>query len=243
MAIKSGDDLESAAAKTVQAKYTKEINLVLRICNLTSQIVQIPLEEGKRLSKAEIVRTLLLQRVIADLRCLVLVAELGYGIQAVAHATSVFEAWLTIEAVCEEADASRWLSHTRKDVSFGQVKAMLRKVFATLPDKEPGDREKLVDRHYDHYSELCMVKHLNPIVERARGYIRDGKELIFVHGPDIGETGLHHVFFALDSGAMHAWFCLIAVSKHGLRLTAEMAEEMEKIRKDIQSSRPKPESS
>ncbi|HTW88438.1 MAG TPA: hypothetical protein VMD75_10570 [Candidatus Binataceae bacterium] len=239
MATKRGEDLETIAKKTIDTKFTDHINLAFRICNLASQIVQIEPEKGKRLSKAEIVRTLLLQRVIADLRCLVLDAERGYGIQSVAHATSIFEAWLTIEAVRDEADAKRWLNHTRTDISFDQVKTMLRKVLAVIPEKKSGDRERLVNRHYEHYSELCMVKHLNPIIERARGYIREDKQFTFVHGPDISEKGLQHVLFALDSGVLHAWYCLLGVGKHGLRLTGAMAEEMEKIRKGVQTSRPK----
>ncbi len=115
---------------------------------------------------------------------------------------------------------------------------LLKTAIAGLREKKPGDHDRLVALHYAHYGELCMTKHLNPIVERARGYIREGNQTKFVHGPDVSEMGLQHVLFALDSRARHAWFALLAFTKHGPQLTKEMMLEMQSISSEIRTILP-----
>jgi hypothetical protein len=239
MAMKRGEVLEASAKVAVRAHFAPQIKLALRIFNLGSEIIQLP-PEGEKLSKCEIVRRLLLQRIVTDLRCSTILSELGYGIQAAAHATSIFEAWVTIAAIKEEADAIRWLNHTRKDISFDKIKKLLRTALGSTPEKKPGDRERLIARHYAHYGELCMTKHLNPIVERARGFVLVGDRTKFVHGPDVSKQGLHHVRFALQSSALHAWFALIAFTR-GRRLSQEMLLEMKGISRQIRGQEPQSE--
>jgi hypothetical protein len=234
MATKRGEDLESAAKAVIRVEMGRLLNLAVRLFNLCSEIIQLQPSVTK-LSRSEIVRRLLLQRVITDLRCSTILSELGYGIQAAAHATSIFEAWVTIAAIRDEAAATRWLNHKQERASFGKIDKLLRAALANVPEKKSGDRERLLKRHLEHYGQLCMAKHLNPIVERARGYIREGKILTFVHGPDISAKGLNHVLFALYSSALHAWFSLLAITKHGPPLTEAMMAEMKEISSEIRA--------
>jgi hypothetical protein len=53
-----------------------------------------------------------------------------------------------------------------------------------------------------------MAKRLNPIVERRRGYLMEGEQIEFVHGPDLSEQGLRDILFAVHSGAHFAMFAL-----------------------------------
>jgi hypothetical protein len=237
MATKRGEDLESDAITKVRAALGLPLNASLRAFNLISEVIQLG-PFGRKLSNVTKVRLLLLQRVVTDLRCCTILAERGYGIQAAAGAASVFEGWVTLAAIRDEKTAIEWASHQREDVSFGQIKKLTK---AAVKDsvREVKDVEKLAAQHYDHYRQLCMPKHLNPIVERNRGFIRTGTQIEFVHGPDLSEQGLRHVLYAIHSSAKFAMMALWTfVSAEGPPLTGEMMSEMSSITSELDATGP-----
>jgi hypothetical protein len=84
-----------------------------------------------------------------------------------------------------------------------------------------------------------MAKHLNPIVERRRGYLMKGKQIEFVHGPDLSEQGLWHILFAVHSGAHFAMFALLAFNcKEEPPLTQGMKSELEAILSELRATQP-----
>jgi hypothetical protein len=85
--------------------------------------------------------------------------------QACALAAGIYEGFATIGAVVDEATANKWVEHNKEGVSFGSIRHLTRESFKNVAGTSEG-----ADRIYDEYRQLCIPKHLNPIVERLRGY-------------------------------------------------------------------------
>jgi len=237
MATKRGEDLETEAMAKTEAKLGRPLNAAIRTFNLISEVVQLGPAVTK-LSAATKVRLLLLQRIITDLRCCTILAQRGYGIQAAAGAACVFEGWVTLSAIRDEPSAIEWVNHQKEDVSFGQIKRMTKAAVKSIVD-DANDVEILAGQHYAHYRQLCMAKHLNPIVERNRGFIRRGKEIEFTHGPDLSKQGLWHIHYAVHSSALFAMYGLGAFCcVEGPPLTDEMKSEVSLIHAELQDTRP-----
>ncbi len=237
MATKRGEDLESDAIAKVRGELGRPLNATIRAFNLISEVVQLGPPGGK-LSNPTKLRLLLLQRIATDLRCCTILAERGYGVQAAASASSVFEGWVTLSAIRDEKAAIKWASHQREDVSFGQIKKLTTAAVESMVD-DAKDVERLAGQHYDHYRQLCMAKHLNPIVERNRGFIRKGKQIEFVHGPDLSKQGLWHILFAIHSSARFAMMGLWTfISAEGPPLTDEMMSEMSLVNSELEATGP-----
>jgi hypothetical protein len=179
MAERMAGDLEQHAMDVLAIELSQPLELVDAVLNQISRVWG--LEERVKLSKGRIVRTLLLQRLQNDLRCCRLLAERGYPMQAAGQAASVYECWVNIAAIVDEPTALRWLEHDKEAASFGSIRDLTVGA-ATLLEK-PGKAKFF----YQQYQQLCMPKHLNPLIERERGFrIRlEEKEFEFQEGPDM----------------------------------------------------------
>lgn len=65
---------------------------------------------------------------------------------------------------------------------------------------------------YSQYQQLCMPKHLNPIVERSRGYKLDGNAVQFKPGPDTSELAIRHGWYALERASRFANLALFTIA-------------------------------
>ncbi len=148
-----------------------------------------------------------MQRVQNDLRCCVILVERGYPLQAASQAAGIFEAWVTLANIKSEEDAIKWLSHTSEGESFGSIRRLTRDALKNIV----GDTKRL-DKWYSQYQQLCMPKHLNPIVERARGYTLEGKILQFRPGPDTSEIAIKHSWIALERASLFANLALFTIA-------------------------------
>src|SRR5215469_3543320 len=157
------DELEGKAIHDLTIALREPLEVAYQVLNAISRLCA--LETPGTLTKAQIVRMLLLQRLQNDLRCCCLDAVRGYPLQAATHAASVYEGWVNIASIVDEPTALRWLNHKSEAASFGSVRGLTEEALETVL----GNREKAI-RLYAQYQQLCMPKHLNPIVERARGY-------------------------------------------------------------------------
>src|SRR5262249_14976530 len=149
----------------------------------------------KKLPGVKFVRLLLLQRIQNDLRCCVLLVERGYALQAAALAAGIYEAWVTIANIKSDKDAVKWLSHAKKNESFGKIYELTKKALtdrARMAGADLKEVKKKVKEYYSLYGQLCTAKHLNPMVERNRGYDFDPKDksVRFRPGPDTTEREL-----------------------------------------------------
>lgn len=203
MADKRIIDLEAAIEK-MRVELREPLVVASLVFNLISPLVELPAEDT-RLPKDLIVRSLLLERVQNDLRCCMLLAERGFPIQACALAAGIYEGFATIGAIVDEAAANKSLEHDKEEVSFGPTRNLARESFENIAQTSEG-----ADRVYDEYRER-MPKHLNPIVERTRGYrIDEQRRLIFTPGPDTTERAVQQAWFALEPGSRAAFMAVIA---------------------------------
>ena len=166
------------------------------------------------------VRLFLLQRIQNDLRCCIILVEHGYPLQAVAQAAGIFEAWVTVANIKTEDDAFKWLSHTKENESFGRIRPLTKQALENIA----GDA-KDADKIYSQYQQLCMPKHLNPIVERNRGYARERDTVQFRPGPDISELAIRHGWYALERASRFAHFALFTIA-HSQETAPELHLEL-----------------
>ncbi len=203
MAEKSVHDLESNAIAFFSKELAEPFTVAIEILNLASAVLGI--DTPGKLAKARIVRLLLLQRIQNDLRCCIILAERGYPLQALGHAASIFEGWVTIAAINNEGDAVKWLSHADESSSFGRIRTLTRQAL----DGTVGNSDD-ADRLYSQYQQACMAKHLNPIVERARGYTVQAGQIQFRPGPDISDRAIQQAWYAVERSSRFAFFGILA---------------------------------
>lgn len=198
--------MEHGAGAVAHRELAKPLRTAINVLNLASKLHANDTPEAK-LSKARAVKLLLLQRIQNDLRCCMILVEHGYPLQAVTLAAGIFEAWVTIANIKTEDDALRWLSHGKENESFGRIRPLTKQALENID----GDA-KYADKMYAQYQQLCMPKHLNPIVERSRGYELDGNAIQFKPGPDTSELAMRHGWYALERASRFANLALFTIA-------------------------------
>jgi hypothetical protein len=206
MAERAIHEMEENAAAVAKRALVEPLKAAISVLNLATKLHANDVPE-ERISKVKIVRLLLLQRTQNDLRCCMILVEHGYPLQAVTQAASIFEAWVTIANLKTEDDAVRWFSHAKENESFGRIRPLTRQALENIV----GDA-KDADRLYSQYQQLCMPKHLNPIIERSRGYVLDCGRIEFRPGPDTSELAVAHGWYALERAARFALFALLTIA-------------------------------
>jgi hypothetical protein len=206
MAERSIHEMESNAAAVAHKELAAPLKAATDVLNLATKL-QANDAPREKLSKATMVRLLLLQRIQNDLRGCVILVEHGYPLQAVTQAAGIFEAWVTVANIKTEGDAVRWLSHAKENESFGRIRPLTQQALENIA----GDA-KNADKMYYQYQQLCMPKHLNPIVERSRGYDLDGSAIQFRPGPDTSELAIRHGWYALERASRFANLALVTIA-------------------------------
>jgi hypothetical protein len=202
MAEKSVHELESNAITLLHKELAEPFNVAIDVLNLATALHA---RVSGKLPKARIIRLLLLQRIQNDLRCCIILVERGYPLQALAHGASIFEGWVTMAAIKSEDDAKKWLSHTDESSSFGRIRPLTRQALQDILGNTD-DTDKL----YSQYQQVCMPKHLNPIVERSRGYTVEGGTIQFRPGPDTSPHAIRQAWYALERSSRFAFFGILA---------------------------------
>ncbi|MGO9605671.1 MAG: hypothetical protein ACLQAT_20175 [Candidatus Binataceae bacterium] len=109
---------------------------------------------------------------------------------------SIYEAAMTIGVVgSDDHAAQEWIDHDDPNRPFRNIQNMtveaLRKLGAP-------DAEKNAARNYTIYRQLCMLKHLNPLLQKQRGYEIVEKRISINTGPDASEATVRIAQFALE---------------------------------------------
>src|ERR1700730_12744301 len=209
MADLSIHDLEAKAAAIAYKEIVEPLKAATDVLNLAAKLQGNDIPE-KKLPRTKAVTLLLLQRIQNDLRCCVILVERGYALQAASLAAGIFEAWVTLASIKTDEDAVKWLSHDRESKSFGSIRTLTEDALKSF-----GGDAKDWEKYYGKYQQLCMPKHLNPIVERVRGYDYDldAKAVQFRPGPDMSEGAIALGWFALERASRFAYIGLLTIAE------------------------------
>ena len=172
MADRSVEEVESAATAVARRELAGPIRAAEKVLNLVSEIHANDVAE--RISKVKAIRLLLLQRIQNDLRCCFILSERGYGLQAASLAAGIYEGWVTLANIRTADDARKWADHESENKGFGPIYDLTKSALEGVSDPE-----KFAGKIYGQYQQLCMAKHLNPIIERGRGYAPLGQVCLF----------------------------------------------------------------
>jgi hypothetical protein len=213
--------METKAVAVACQALAEPMRTAVDVLNLSTKVQANDVPEKP--TKARRVKLLLLQRIQNDLRCCMILAQHGYPVQAATQAASIYEAWATIANIETEEDAVKWLSHDKEYESFGHIRALTKQAVKNIT----GD-VSIADKMYSQYQQLCMCKHLNPIIERSRGYdFIEGNVIQFRPGPDTSELAIKWSWLALECASRFAHFALFSIA-HSHKTTS-MALHLELI--------------
>lgn len=200
----------------------KAYNLIGRI------LTRMPELKLPDVTQSRKVTTALLVRVQNDRRCASLLALRGYPDQACTLVASIYEAAMTIAIVgSDDSVAQEWIEHDDPNRPFRNIQKM---TLEALEKLGAPDVQRNAERNYTIYRQLCMAKHLNPLLLTDRAYEVAENRISIGNGPDTSETGVRIAQFALERGIGFAFTAAAIYGKEQLKrveisdLLKELAE-------------------
>jgi len=190
-------DAEMAAIKTLEVELREHLKVSTDVYNCLglalSSVPDAPLHEVPQARK---VTTCLLVRITNDLRCIIHLTVRGYSDQACALAASSYEAAFALMAIGQdEVLAQEWINHQNPNRPFKSVRELtamgIDRIGAPAPDAVSA-------RWYLVYSQLCLAKHLNPLLQTTRGFRLEENRVLVMPGPDASENSVRLAWFALE---------------------------------------------
>lgn len=221
---------EASVARRLEPELREHGQLTLDVFNAISTIVEagmtVPFEQ---LPAAKKVGVCLLTRISNDVRCASLLALRGYPLQALSLVPSTWEAAYTVAAIgSDDALAGEWISHEDPLRPFKPPRKLLLMGLRAIGHPEP-ERQAAVE--YRVYSQLCMPKHSNPIVQKEFGFIEEDDAVLVSNGPDASEGSVRASWFALEHGSACAFIALAAFVKD--HASDEVRAEFEPVVLDL----------
>jgi hypothetical protein len=238
-----GESLETAERQALIELTTEldgHLSLTEKAFNLIGAVVSIlPEVLAKDLSQSRKVAAALLIRLSNDLRSAALIASRGYALQAATLVGSMYETAYTIAAIgSDNGLAEEWINHDDPTRTFKQVRDLTRQGLAKLGVP---DVDAQVATEYRVYRQLCLAKHVNPLLQIQHGHRIDGHNVVAMNGPDFSEPAVRVAWFALEHAAGLAFIALASfISNHIPReKMADLMKETEAVgagRKALEAS-------
>jgi hypothetical protein len=207
---------EQQAVTTLGAELSGHLSLTERAFNLIGAVVSsLPEIQIRDISQSRKVATVLLVRLSNDLRSAALIAVRGYALQALTLVGSMYEAAYTIAAIgSDDVLANEWINHDNPKRTYRQVRELTRegliKLNAPNADVQTGIEYRI-------YRQLCLAKHLNPLLQTEHGFQLEGQNVVAVNGPNLSEPAVRASWFALEHAARLATMALVSfISDHTL---------------------------
>ena len=208
------EESERQAVEVLRPELEKHLSLVRDYINLIGNAaVSIPPQPLTNIPKALVVSSLLLARLSNDLRCLLLVAERGYPLQALTLAASIYEIGITIASIGgDNVQAQKWFEHDKPERPFlKNLHKATREVF-----KNCGIPEFEVQAQGDYrvYQQFCMGKHGNPLLQSGHGIVPAGKDVNVRSGPDTSELAVNNLWYAMAYSARYSYISVYAFTTY-----------------------------
>jgi hypothetical protein len=105
----------------------------------------------------------------------------------------------------------KWIDHQDPNHPFESVYDLTLMGMKRAGIPEP---EKQAKRWYISHSQLCMAKHMNPLLQGSRGFRVDSNQVLVVTGPDTTDASVRLAWYALEHSA---GFALTAAAFFGER--------------------------
>lgn len=186
--VRSIVEHETEIAKALFPKVGPYLELLASAYSLSGKVFEAAYPQmNPPLSKQ--VCTKLLLRLNNDLRAILMLAEVGYDVQANALAASVYECAFTSGTIFDSRElAEQWLDHDDPRASFRNAYDLAHAALSNY-----GAHADWTDAFYKIYRQLCWGKHLNPISEQQGGMERTGNVIDYIPGPrddELTERGI-----------------------------------------------------
>jgi len=212
-----GELLEAAERQAVSilaAELSGHLTLTEQAFNLIGIAVSsLPEVAIRDVSQSRKVLTALLVRLSNDLRSTALLASRGYVLQAATLVASMYETAYTIAAIgADDSLADEWINHDDPTKTFRKVLDLTRAGLAKL-GVPSADAQAAIE--YCIYQQLCLAKHVNPLLQTHHGHRMEGKNVVALNGPDFSEAAVRAAGFALEHAAGLAFVALASfISNH-----------------------------
>lgn len=190
-------DAEKAAFQILNRELDQHLLLSQSASKLIGMMISaMPDRSIQEVPAAEKVAVALIIRLCNDLRSVSLLAMPGYPTQAASLTASMYETAYTVAYIASNNNlANKWICHDDPTRPFENIKRMTREGLANLDAPDP-DRQAKIE--YRVYSQLCMVKHANPLYQMQHGHQLINGSVVASNGPDTSEPAIRAAWYALE---------------------------------------------
>jgi hypothetical protein len=225
---------ERQAIGVLGVELNAHLSLTENAFNLIGKVVSsLPQLTIAEVSQSRKVATALLVRLSNDLRSAALLACRGYALQALSLVASMYETAFAIAAIgTDDALADQWITHEDPIRSWKSVYELTRDGLAKLGVPNI-DTQAAVE--YRVYRQLCMAKHVNPLVQAQHGHQLQAQTVVVANGPDLSEPAIRAAWFALEHAAGLSFIALSSlITSH---MPSEHVSELMKNNEAIGANR------
>lgn len=195
------EELEAASSAILSETLLEPRRLLSSIADLLGQSSRALRKEDLIDSRlATRVNTLLIIRLTNDARCVSVLARMGYGLQAASVASSIYELSYTSAYIGADNELAKvWQQH--EEVISAPFGSMLKLTEGALVKLGIPSAKTEAPSFYRSYTQLCMAKHGNPLLQGHHGLDVENELLIPKNGPDTSDKSIRVCWFALEKSA------------------------------------------
>lgn len=218
--VRAISEAESEASRTLEPELKDHLQINSDVYNFIGLALEaVPDARLRDVTQARKVTSCLLVRIANDLRCIGVLSIRGYADQACALAASLYEAAFAALAINDnETLAQEWIDHPDPNRLFKSVRELTLMGMRALGIPNAEHQAK---RWYITYSQLCMPKHINPLIQTRRGFRIEDYRVWIGTGPDTTDESVRLTWFALEHSAA---FALTAAGFFGQKYARENRE-------------------
>ena len=171
-------ELESVVRARMEPELRDYVDVLGKAYNLLGEIVEA--SNVNQLSLSAKVQVMLAARLQEDLRSVDLTASLGYALAALTHASVVREVAYGMMYLDSDDRALAWWAHQKENKAYPECghKDVLRDVLGRR-----FGRADAVDQEYKVYTDMCLAKHANPVLQREYGVLKSPAAIHVVSHP------------------------------------------------------------